>query len=100
MKYTLLKGRTNPMSKANQNPKHWNLCTIKEVAQSTGFTEQNIRDRYKKVEGKEKLYNAFQAITFLDKEDISEEELFLLVKMYNKVGEDTELLKQMIVKNL
>ena len=88
------------MSKKNQNPKHWNLCTIKEVAQFTGFTEQNIRDRYKKVEGKENLYNGMQVITYLDKEKISEEELFLLVKMYNKINEDTELLKKMIVKKL
>jgi len=88
------------MSKKNQNPKHWNLCTIKEVAQFTGFTEQNIRDRYKKVEGKENLYNGMQVITYLDKEKISDEELFLLVKMYNKINEDTELLKKMIVKKL
>jgi len=88
------------MSKKNQNPKHWNLCTIKEVAQFTGFTEQNIRDRYKKVEGKENLFNGMQVMTYLNKGRITETELVLLIEMYLNTTFNDELLKSMILKSM
>jgi len=88
------------MSKKNQNPKHWNLCTIKEVAQFTGFTEQNIRDRYKKVEGKENLYNAFQVMTYLDKEKISQKEFLLVNELYLNTCLNNEMLKEMLNRRL
>ena len=86
------------MSKKNQNPKHWNLCTIKEVAKFTGFTEQNIRDRYKNVEGKENLYNAFQAMTYLDKHDISEDEFKIVLGLYSEFSYNDELIKVAVVR--
>ena len=88
------------MSKKNQNPKHWNLCTIKEVAQFTGFTEQNIRDRYKNVEGKENLYNAFQVMTYLNREQIEEKEFLLVNEMYLNTCLSQDLLKQMVGRGL
>jgi len=86
------------MSKKNQNPKHWNLCTIKEVAQFTGFTEQNIRDRYKNVEGKENLYNAFQAMTYLNEHDITEKEFKIILGLYFGISYNDELLKISVVR--
>ncbi|CAA6805341.1 MAG: Unknown protein [uncultured Sulfurovum sp.] len=87
------------MTTKKDNPKHWNLCPIKEVAQFTGFTEQNIRDRYKKVEGKENLYNAMQVMTYLNKESITMEELVLLVEMYLGTTLKSKLLIEMINRN-
>ena len=88
------------MSKKNQNPKHWNLCTIKEVAKFTGFTEQNIRDRYKNVEGKENLYNAFQVMTFLDDYEISQNEFKIVLGLYGTISFNDELIKELVVKAL
>jgi len=88
------------MSKKNKNPKHWNLCTIKEVAEFTRFTEQNIRDRYKNVEGKENLYNAFQVMTYINEKRISEEEFILLTEMYLSMTFNNKLLKHMIFNHL
>jgi len=82
------------------NSKHWELCPIKEVAEFTGFTEQNIRERYKKVEGKENLYNAMQVMTYLDRETITMEELVLLVEMYLKSTFNGDLLKNMVTRKL
>ena len=81
-----------------ENPKHLNLCTIKEVARFVGFTEQNIRDRYKNVEGKENLYNSFQAMTYIDKMEISEKELRIVLGLYQEFSYNDELLKIGVVR--
>ena len=73
------------MSKKKENPKHLNLCTIKEVARFVGFTEQNIRDRYKNVEGKENHYNSLQLGTYFNKLDIDVEEFFNLIAIYKEI---------------
>ena len=86
------------MNKKPINPKHWNLCTTKEIANFTGFTEQNIRDRYKNVEGKENLYNSFQAMTYIDKMEISEKELRIVLGLYQEFSYNDELLKIGVVR--
>jgi transcription initiation factor TFIIIB Brf1 subunit/transcription initiation factor TFIIB len=68
-----------------ENPKHLNLCTIKEVAQFVDFTEQNIRDRYKNVEGKENHYNSLQLGTYFNKFNIDAVEFFNLIAIYKEV---------------
>ena len=88
------------MSAKTENQKHWELCPIKEVAKFTGFTEQNIRDRYKKVEGKKNLYNAMQVMTYLTREEITMEELVLLVEMYLNSTFNGDLLKNMVTRKL
>jgi transcription initiation factor TFIIIB Brf1 subunit/transcription initiation factor TFIIB len=82
------------------NPKHLNLCTIKEVAQFLGFTEQNIRDRYKNVEGKENHYNSLQLGTYFNKHGIDVEEFFNIVSVYKEIKNNKVLSHKILDHNL
>jgi len=82
------------------NPKHLNLCTIKEVAKFLGFTEQNIRDRYRNVEGKENHYNSLQLGTYFNKLNIDTEEFFSLVEIYKEMKGNKILSKKILDHHL
>jgi len=82
------------------NPKHLNLCTVKEMANFLGFTEANIRNRYKNVEGKENLYNCLQLGTHFNKHDIDVDEFFYVVAVYKEIKNNKVLSYKILEHNL
>ena len=88
------------MTKKEEKIQHFSLCTVDEVADCIGLTPQTIKVRWLKNTRKVKQYNGIQLVSFLEKENIDEQTLYKLVKLYNGIINDKDTINKIFKKVL
>ena len=80
------------------NNQFFTLCSDEDIALYFGYVDKKSITRRVKDDSdpiKIKKYNSMQTMVFLDKENIDEETLLKIVKFYNAIVHDRDIVKSL-----